>query len=70
MTIAPTSLVLVEYEADGDPEDAHDEDVVHGHAHVLAVVQRRDLNVASLPRQEGTKHLSQVDMLTRTKNIY
>ena len=52
------SLVLVEHEADCDAENAHDEHVVHGHPHVLAVVQRGDLHVPRLPRKEGAKHLS------------
>ena len=50
-------MLLVKNEADGHAEDAHDDDVVHGQAHVLAVVQGGDLDVPGLPGQEGTEKL-------------
>jgi hypothetical protein len=42
---------------DGGPQDTHDEDVVDGHPHVLAVVQSWYLHVTRLPGQEGAKNL-------------
>ena len=39
------------------PEHAHDGHVVHRHAHVLGVVQSRDLDLPSLPSKECAEQL-------------
>ena len=50
-------LLLVQHEGHGHAQDTHDRHVVDGHAHVLGVVQGRDLDLTGLPRQEGSEEL-------------
>lgn len=48
-------------EGNGGTDDAHDAHVVDTHADVLAVVERRDADVAGLPGQEAAKELVEVE---------
>ena len=57
-----------ETDRDANSEDTHDGDVVERHSNVLAVVQGRDLDVASLPGQESSKQLE--DMLLYSSIVY
>ncbi len=50
-------LLFAENEADGHAKYAHDRHVVDGDAHVLGVIQGRDLHLSCFPSQECAKEL-------------
>ncbi len=48
-------MLVFENETDCHPQNAHDRDVVNGHADILGIIESRNLDLPGLPSQEGAK---------------
>ena len=57
-------LLVAQHKGQPGANNAHDDHVVHAHANVLGVVQRRYANVPSLPSQKYSNRLQQNSLVS------